>query len=113
MGTVKDAYDIIKGISEDASKKLEESRRKATPLTDPPPRPKESFLFREELVETLCRQITAAEKTEGENKFLLSGFGGVGKTAVARKLYHELKSRYKQIGWVECRGEWGFARQPS
>ncbi len=103
MGTIKDIWDIGKDIGEGAGKKLEEGRRKATPLTDPPPRPKRSFLFRDELVETLCRQITAAGKTAYENKFLLSGFGGVGKTAVARALYHELKDKYKQIGWVECR----------
>ncbi|MCD7856710.1 MAG: AAA family ATPase, partial [Clostridiales bacterium] len=103
MGTIKDIWDIGKDIGEGAGKKLEEGRRKATPLTDPPPRPKESFQFRDELVENLRRQIVAAEKTEGKNKFLLSGFGGVGKTAVARALYHKLKSQCKQIGWVECR----------
>ncbi|MCC8074827.1 MAG: tetratricopeptide repeat protein [Clostridiales bacterium] len=102
MSIFKDIYDIGKDVGEGASKKIEESRRKAELLTDPPPRVKENFMFREQLVEDLRRQIVAAEKTE-DNKFLLSGFGGVGKTTVARALYHKLKDQCKQIGWVECR----------
>ncbi len=101
MSIVKDIYDIGKDVGEGASKKIEESRRKAEPLTDPPPRVKENFRFREQLVEDLRRKIVEAEKTE-DNKFLLSGFGGVGKTTVARALYHRLKDQCKQIGWVEC-----------
>ncbi len=63
---------------------------------------KKRLLFRGQLVKKLRHQIVAAKKTEGENKFLLSGFGGVGKTAVARALFHKLKSQCKKIGWVEC-----------
>ncbi|MCD7920097.1 MAG: tetratricopeptide repeat protein [Clostridiales bacterium] len=44
-----------------------------------------------------------AAQAEEDNKFLLHGFGGVGKTTVARALYHKLKKQCKQIGWVECR----------
>ncbi|MCD8353634.1 MAG: tetratricopeptide repeat protein, partial [Clostridiales bacterium] len=103
MSIFKDIYDIGKDVGEEASKKIEESRRKAEPLTDPPPRVKANFRFREPLVENLQWKIVTAEKTEDDNKFLLSGFGGVGKTTVARALYHRLKDQCKQIGWVECR----------
>ncbi|MCD8127336.1 MAG: tetratricopeptide repeat protein [Clostridiales bacterium] len=60
-------------------------------------------LYRENLVDELCRKISAAAQAEEDNKFLLHGFGGVGKITVARALYHKLKKQCKQIGWVECR----------
>ncbi|MCD8050173.1 MAG: tetratricopeptide repeat protein, partial [Clostridiales bacterium] len=60
-------------------------------------------LYREQLVAELCQEITAAAQAGENNKFLLFGLGGVGKTTVARALYRKLKSQCEQIGWVECR----------
>ncbi len=70
-------------------------------LTDPPPNHGEP-LCRDELMEDLIQKIAESQKA-GCNKFFLYGPGGVGKTTVARALYHRLKDQCKQIGWVECR----------
>lgn len=38
-----------------------------------------------------------------KNSVLLTGFGGIGKTSIARVLYGKLSSLYDSIGWVEYR----------
>lgn len=37
---------------------------------------------------------------EGKNIVLLNGFGGVGKTSLARVLYHKVRDNYDGYGWV-------------
>ncbi|MCD8085264.1 MAG: tetratricopeptide repeat protein [Clostridiales bacterium] len=76
--------------------------RKAKPLTKGPARVRGKLQFRDELVKETSKQIKKAKKTK-QNKFLLHGFGGVGKTAVATALYDALEPSCQQIGWVECR----------
>ncbi|MCC8076549.1 MAG: tetratricopeptide repeat protein [Clostridiales bacterium] len=99
LGWLSDHKEIFKPVS----KRFTAAKTHKTEyLTDPPPRAKEIFLFRKRTVEYLYQQIVAAEKTGGKNKFFLSGFSGVGKTAIARILFHKLKNQCKQIGWVEC-----------
>ncbi len=75
---------------------------KAKPLTKGPARVRGKLLFRDRLVKKTSKQIKKAKKTK-QNKFLLHGFGGVGKTAVATALYDALEPSFQQIGWVECR----------
>ncbi len=71
-------------------------------LTKGPVRVREKLLFRDKLVKMQSKQIRKAMKTK-DNKFLIHGFGGVGKTAVAVALYDELENQCERIGWVECR----------
>lgn len=40
----------------------------------------------------------------GKKNLLLNGFGGMGKTSLARVLYSKLSNRYSSIGWIEYRG---------
>lgn len=42
--------------------------------------------------------------TEGRKNLLLSGFGGMGKTSLARVMYSRLSNHYDSIGWIEYRG---------
>lgn len=61
----------------------------------------EEVIHRDELVKTIEEKLDS-----GKSTILLSGFGGVGKTALARKLYHRqlLKGHYDSCGWVEYSG---------
>lgn len=42
--------------------------------------------------------------TKGKKALLLSGFGGIGKTSLARVMYSRVSNYYGSIGWVEYRG---------
>lgn len=42
--------------------------------------------------------------TKGKKALLLSGFGGIGKTSLARVMYSRMSNYYDSIGWVEYRG---------
>lgn len=39
-----------------------------------------------------------------KSNILINGFGGIGKTTLAHKLYFEMLKQYDSIGWVEYRG---------
>jgi len=64
-------------------------------LTNPPVKNEGYLLHRDALISDLQNQICS-----GENKILLYGLGGIGKTAIASSLYHLVKYRFKQIAWV-------------
>ena len=56
----------------------------------------------------ICRETELAEITkligEGKDVLLMSGFGGIGKTALARLVFHTLKGEYDEAAWVPYRG---------
>ncbi len=56
----------------------------------------QSVLHRQGDIFKICRVIQ-----QGKHSILLNGFGGIGKTSVARVLYTKLESDYDCIGWVE------------
>lgn len=58
---------------------------------------KQSVIHREHELHDIMHLLTSKEKTA----LLLSGFGGIGKTALARMLYAELSDKFDCIGWVE------------
>lgn len=58
---------------------------------------KESVIHREHELHDIMRLLLAKEKTA----LLLSGFGGIGKTALARMLYTKLSNKFDCIGGVE------------
>ena len=57
----------------------------------------ESILFREEELSFLLRQLNSM----GAKAIMLHGFGGVGKTSLARLLYSKIKYEYDSSGWFE------------
>jgi len=60
-----------------------------------PPTNKE-FSYRDEMVEDLYKTIHQNKKLA-----LISGLGGIGKTTIAKALYHKVKNEFKHIAWVE------------
>lgn len=58
---------------------------------------KESVIHRERELHDIIRLLLAKERAA----LLLSGFGGIGKTALARMLYTKLSNKFDCIGWVE------------
>lgn len=59
--------------------------------------------------ECLCREQEIQELKEILSKkqsrlILASGFGGVGKTEIAKKLYHDLHNKYTYSGWINYQG---------
>ena len=50
-----------------------------------------------------CRQIEAILRV-GKSALLLSGFGGIGKTALAGLVYTRVSDRYETVGWIEYSG---------
>ena len=55
------------------------------------------MIHRERELHDIIRLLLAKERAA----LLLSGFGGIGKTALARMLYTKLSSKFDCIGWVE------------
>lgn len=53
------------------------------------------FLHRQQEAEALIRLITL-----GDKPVLLTGLGGIGKTALARAIYHSLKDKYQHAAWI-------------
>ncbi len=41
---------------------------------------------------------------EGKTSLLLCGFGGIGKTSLARLLFHEIKGNYDAVAWIPYNG---------
>lgn len=58
----------------------------------------QSIIHREQELQELELLLSAEKKT-----LLLSGFGGIGKTSLARVLYSKLYRNYDSIGWIEYR----------
>lgn len=57
------------------------------------------IIHREEELSTIESLLKKGQKT-----ILLGGFGGLGKTSLARILYSRLSNNYSSIGWIEYRG---------
>lgn len=53
-------------------------------------------IYRENDIAQLLKMLSS-----GKENLLLSGFGGIGKTSVARVLYSKLVGKYDCVGWVE------------
>ena len=67
-------------------------------LTHRPPTAGKEFIHRNDIVKKLYKTI----KRKQNNKLaLINGLGGIGKTTVARALYHKVKNEFKYIAWVE------------
>lgn len=64
-------------------------------LTSPPPKGNE-LLHRDSTVSDLQNLIE-----NDKNIVLVNGLGGIGKTSIARKVYHNIKDQYKHIAWIE------------
>lgn len=56
---------------------------------------KHGFLHRQEERDTLTRLITS-----GDKPVILNGLGGIGKTALARDVYHSRKDAYRHAAWI-------------
>ena len=56
----------------------------------------ESVMFREKEVELIIHYLNADKKS-----ISLYGFGGVGKTSLARLVYSTIKNHYDSVGWIE------------
>ncbi|MCL2400236.1 MAG: tetratricopeptide repeat protein, partial [Defluviitaleaceae bacterium] len=65
-------------------------------LTPGAPMVGKEFIHREDIVEELHEAIKQNRKLA-----LINGLGGIGKTTVARALYHKVKDEFKHIAWVE------------
>ena len=53
-------------------------------------------IYRENDIALLLKMLSS-----GKESVLLSGFGGIGKTSIARVLYSKLAGKYDCVGWVE------------
>lgn len=56
---------------------------------------KKSFLHRQQEEAALARLIAS-----GDKPIILTGLGGIGKTALARAIYHSLKDQYQYAAWI-------------
>jgi len=66
------------------------------PITTHPPKPNNKFAHREKELHQLNKKITQTQKL-----VLINGLGGVGKTTIAKALFHEVKDKYAHIAWIE------------
>ena len=70
-------------------------------LTDPPGDADSSkVICREKELEDIVGQLRAGEKSI----LLMNGFGGVGKTALARLVFHTVQAEYDEVAWISYRG---------
>ncbi len=68
-------------------------------LTTPPPMVDSAcFLGREDAMEELRKKVL-----EEKQVAMISGLGGIGKTTMARQLYHEMQGSYPYAAWVVYR----------
>ena len=65
-------------------------------LTSQPATTGKEFSHRDETVEELYKAIK-----QNRRLALINGIGGIGKTTVARALFHKAKNEFKHIAWVE------------
>lgn len=60
----------------------------------------DSVLHRTKVLRSLIEMLTT-----GKSAVNLTGMGGIGKTAIARVLYHKLMGQFSSIGWVKYSGD--------
>lgn len=65
-------------------------------ITNPAPRVAREFKYRGDEVDALYAAVKRGQKLA-----LINGLGGIGKTSVAKALYHKIKGEVKHIAWVE------------
>lgn len=65
-------------------------------LTKAPPIVDDTFIHRENVIDELLTKIEVDKKL-----LLVSGFGGIGKTSIARALFHRLKGKYQYVAWID------------
>ncbi|MCL2398528.1 MAG: DUF2225 domain-containing protein [Defluviitaleaceae bacterium] len=65
-------------------------------LTPGAPALGKEFIHREDIIKELHKAIKQNRKLA-----LINGLGGIGKTTVAKALYHKVKDEFKHIAWVE------------
>jgi len=65
-------------------------------ITMPAPPINEEFSYRDDMVNELYEEIKQNQKLA-----LINGLGGIGKTTVAKALYHRIKDKCEHIAWVE------------
>jgi len=66
-------------------------------LTISPPRVGTEFMHRDSFVHELINKL---EKVN-HRIMLMNGLGGVGKTSIARTIYHSLKKNFRYVAWLE------------
>ena len=67
-------------------------------LTWQPDDPRDTILHRKNQIAELLGEIRQTKHL----RLLLEGFGGIGKTSVAKSLYHCLKEEYCHMAWIDC-----------
>jgi len=65
-------------------------------ITMPAPPINKEFSYRDDMVDKLYKDIKQNQKLA-----LINGLGGIGKTTVAKALYHRVKDECEHIAWVE------------
>ena len=125
IGIFKNLYEVIDGAIEESlpdveriynrmaesehrlGTKIDAKYNAETPtniphlLTERPPVVGKEFCHRNETIADLRKSLSLKQ---GRKLALISGFGGIGKTTIARALYHEVKRDFKHIAWVEYQG---------
>ena len=71
-------------------------RKRPRRITNAPPRVGDEFSHRDSIMDKLYRAIKGDQK-----RTLINGFGGIGKTTIARALYYEVEREFKHVAWVE------------
>ena len=95
---VKEIIKMLYEIKEEADRyynKTSDDDVRLHQLTNPPPKGNE-LLHRDSTVSDLQKLIE-----NDKNIVLVNGLGGIGKTSIARKVYHNIKDQYKHIAWIE------------
>ena len=90
LGEIKDT------VNEIAGKKGQEEKQNLHNLTLPPSMVDGATFVRTSDVEQVQQKIQ-----KNQNLLLVNGFGGVGKTSVAKALFHKVKDSYHYVGWIE------------
>ena len=92
---VKEMLSIMTRLIENIEKRLSPINYELHQLTNPPPKANE-LIHRNNTVAELQKLLET-----GDNILLVNGLGGIGKTSIARKVYHNVKDKYKHIVWIE------------
>ena len=103
--------DALKETEHTLSSKIDELINPSTPTASPKPTPPphihpyittqappitNEFIHRSDMVEDLHNALKQNKKLA-----LISGLGGIGKTTIAKALFHEVKDEYNHVAWVE------------